>query len=136
MVTVYGPTNDGNGSLDYDGTFVISGGSLIAAGSAGMAQAPSDTSSQRSIAMTFTDTQAAGTQVDVKDSSGKTIATVTPAKEFRTVVISSADLTDGGTYTISSGGSDIVTFTISGSITTWVNESGITTANSGMGGRR
>ncbi|NGZ76436.1 carbohydrate-binding domain-containing protein [Saccharibacillus alkalitolerans] len=136
-VTVYGPTNDGNGSLDYDGTFVISGGTLLAAGSAGMAQAPSDTSSQLSVAMTFADTQAAGTQVDVKDAEGRTVATVAPSKEFRAVIVSSAELKDGGTYTVSAGGSDVVTFTISGSVTTWVNESGVTTGNTGgMGGGR
>ena len=41
-VLVNGPTNNGNGSLDYDETFDISGGTLVAAGSAGMAQMPSD----------------------------------------------------------------------------------------------
>ncbi len=46
-VLVNGPTNDGNGSLDYDGTFDISGGILVATGSSGMAQMPSDSSSQK-----------------------------------------------------------------------------------------
>ena len=42
-VIVNGPTNDGNGPLDYLGTFNISGGLLVAVGSSGMAQAPSAT---------------------------------------------------------------------------------------------
>ena len=42
-VIVNGPTNDGNGPLDYPGTFNISGGFLVAVGSSGMAQAPSAT---------------------------------------------------------------------------------------------
>jgi hypothetical protein len=41
LVVVNGPTEQMNGALDYDGTFNISGGTLIAVGSAGMAQAPS-----------------------------------------------------------------------------------------------
>ncbi len=37
LVIVHGPTEQMNGSLDYDGYFNISGGYLVAAGSAGMA---------------------------------------------------------------------------------------------------
>ena len=42
-VIANGPTNDGNGPLDYLGTFNISGGFLVAVGSSGMAQVPSAT---------------------------------------------------------------------------------------------
>ncbi|MBN2897944.1 MAG: carbohydrate-binding domain-containing protein, partial [Clostridia bacterium] len=45
LVTVSGPTSNGNGSLDYDQTFTLDGGILIAVGSLGMVQTPSDTSS-------------------------------------------------------------------------------------------
>ncbi|MDO7906286.1 carbohydrate-binding domain-containing protein [Paenibacillus sp. JX-17] len=155
---INGPTDDGNGPLDFDGDFNISGGTLVAAGSAGMAQAPSDTSGQRSIAMTFTAAQKAGTLIHVEDSEGNTIATFAPSKEFRSVVISSPVLKDGGTYTLYTGGSStgsesdgwyeggqytggtqVVQFQVEDSVTTWVNESGVTTANSGFGpggGRR
>lgn len=37
---VCGPTGNGNGALDYDGSCEITGGILVAAGSAGMAEAP------------------------------------------------------------------------------------------------
>lgn len=47
-VIVNGPTNDGNGLLDYLGAFNISGGYLVAVGSSGMAKAPSTTSTQYS----------------------------------------------------------------------------------------
>lgn len=46
VVIVNGPTENMNGALDYDGSFLISGGTLVAAGSAGMAQEPSVDSSQ------------------------------------------------------------------------------------------
>jgi len=43
---VHGPIYNMNGAVDYDGSFTISGGLLVAAGSAGMAQAPGGNSSQ------------------------------------------------------------------------------------------
>ena len=150
-VIVNGPTNGGNGSLDFDGSFELSGGTLIAAGSSGMTQAPSDTSSQHSINMTFSQTQQAGTIVHLEDSEGNTILTFAPSKNYQSVVISSPDLKDGGSYTLYSGGTSIgseadglytdgehtggtkvVSFEISGSVT-WLNESGVTTGNSNQG---
>ncbi|CAG7638964.1 carbohydrate-binding domain-containing protein [Paenibacillus allorhizosphaerae] len=157
-VIVNGPSGNGNGALDYDGTFEQSGGTLIAAGSSGMAQAPSDTSSQRAVHMTFPGTLQAGTLVTLKDGTSKTIATFAPAKTFSSIVISSPELKAGTEYTIStggkstgtatdgmyaggvtSGGTKIVTFTL-GDKVTYVNESGVTTANTfggpgGAGGR-
>lgn len=147
-VVVNGPTSNGNGSIDYDGTFEITGGFLVAAGSSGMAQAPSDSSTQYSIIMTYPQMQAAGTMVNLQDSSGKSIATFAPAKEYGSVVISSPELKKDGSYTLYSGGNStgtstdglyngenyeggtkVVSFTISNSVT-WLDESGVTTAKS------
>ena len=80
-VLVNGPTNDGNGSLDYDGTFDISGGILVAAGSSGMAQMPSDSSSQKILNLNLT-SQEANTVVNVKSSDGKNILTYAPLKNY------------------------------------------------------
>ena len=38
---VYGPTNNGNGALDYEGTCTVNAGDLLCIGSSGMAMAPS-----------------------------------------------------------------------------------------------
>ncbi|WP_440114427.1 carbohydrate-binding domain-containing protein [Paenibacillus sp. QZ-Y1] len=151
-VIVNGPTNDGNGPLDYDGTFEMSGGYLVAAGSSGMAQGTSDTSTQNTIVMTFPDTQKAGTLVHVQDGEGNNILTFAPAKDYQSVVISSPDLKKNGSYVIYSGGTStgkavdgiytdgtfsggtqVIAFQ-SNSNVTWVNESGVTTAASGRGG--
>lgn len=152
-VIVNGPTANGNGSLDYDGTFDMIGGFLIAAGSSGMAQAPSEQSTQYSIIMTYPNTQKAGTLVNVKDSKGNTVVTFAPSKQYQSVVISSPELKKGSEYTIYTGGTStgaltdglykngvytgenkLTTFTIANSIT-WLNESGVTTAkSSNMGG--
>lgn len=152
-VIVNGPTNSGNGSLDFDGSFEQSGGTLIAAGSSGMTQAPSDTSSQHSISMTFSQSQPAGTVVHLEDSEGNTIVTFAPSKDYQSVVISSPDLKNGGSYTLYSGGTStasnvnglymdgeytggtkVVTFEISSTVT-WLNESGVTTGNTTHQGR-
>jgi hypothetical protein len=133
-VVVSGPTSSGNGALDYDGEFVMSGGLLQSAGSSGMAQAPSDKSTQNSIAMTFPTVQKAGTVVSLKDSKGTVIATLEPKKDYQTVVISSSELKKDTEYTVYSGGTStgVVTFKAA-SVVTWVNESGVTTAG-GQGG--
>lgn len=130
-VFVDGPTNDGNGALDYDGEFTISGGTLVAAGSSGMAEATS-AGTQPSILMYFSSTQSAGTQITLKDSDGNTVACYTPSKTFASIAISSPDLKSGSSYTLYSGDTKIVTFTLSDT-TTYVNESGVTTKQS-MGG--
>jgi len=148
---VNGPTSSGNGSLDYDGTFEMTGGILVAAGSTGMVQAPSEDSSQYSIVMSFPQTQAAGTLVNLVDSTGNSIVTFAPSKEYQAVAISSPDLKEGS-YVLSSGGSStgseanglyadgiyeggtkVVEFDITKSVT-WLNELGVTTAVEGHGG--
>lgn len=56
-VVVNGPTDDGNGALDYDGTFTMDGGTFVASGSSGMAMSSSDGSSQAALSLYFTTTQ-------------------------------------------------------------------------------
>ncbi|RIX52792.1 carbohydrate-binding domain-containing protein [Paenibacillus nanensis] len=132
-VTVFGPTNAGNGTLDYDGTFNLSGGTLIASGSAGMAMAPSEDSAQATVAMSFSQTQTAGSPVTLKDADGTEILTVTPTKDYQIVLFSSPEVKSGSTYSVASGDTQIVQFETDGSVT-WVGESGVTEAPAGHGG--
>ena len=46
VVIVNGPTERMNGAIDYMNGFNVTGGLLVAAGSSGMAEAPSESSSQ------------------------------------------------------------------------------------------
>ncbi|NIK71320.1 carbohydrate-binding domain-containing protein [Paenibacillus sp. BK720] len=151
-VRVDGPTMSGNGALDYDGTFDMTGGTLVAAGSSGMVQAASDSSTQAGILMMFPQTEQAGTLVHLEDESGKAIMTYAPSKNYQAVYISTPDLAKDASYAIYSGGKStgtatnglynggeysggtkVVSFTAS-SLITWVNESGVTEAQSGFGG--
>ncbi len=104
-VIVNGPTNNGNGALDYDGYFNISGGLLVAAGSSGMAQAPGNTSTQNSLLMNFNSAQRAGSPVHIQSSDGKEILTFAPSKTYQSIVFSSPELVKGSAYNVYIGGS-------------------------------
>jgi spore coat protein CotH len=103
-VLVNGPTNSANGALDFS-SFNMKGGTIVAAGSSGMAQSLGTSSSQYSVAITYTSSQAAGTIVHIESESGDDILTFAPAKTYQSVVFSSPQLKKGGTYTVYSGGS-------------------------------
>lgn len=105
-VIVHGPTGDMNAAIDYDVSFNISGGFLVASGSAGMAQAPSPTSTQRSVKITYSSTKTAGTLVHIQTTSGGTdILTFAPSKSYRSVVFSAPTLLSGTSYDLYRGGS-------------------------------
>ncbi len=104
-ITVYGPTTEGNGALDVNGTFDVSGGTLVATGSAGMLVAPSSDSDQAWIAAALDTTAAAGTEVVVSDEDGTEVASYTPEKDYASIVLSSVDLEQGATYVVTVGGS-------------------------------
>lgn len=103
-VYVYGPTSNGNGSLDYENNAVITGGTVIMAGSSGMAMNFGSESTQGSI-LASTGNASAGTAVKLTDSSGNVIAEFTSTVSFQTVVISTPDITSDGTYTLTVGDS-------------------------------
>jgi hypothetical protein len=105
VVLISGPTENMNGALDYMGQFNISGGFLVAAGSAGMAQAPSGSSAQYSLLVNLNGTARAGTLVHIETSDGEPVLTFAPAKQYQSLVFSSSELEDGSTYDLYLGGS-------------------------------
>jgi hypothetical protein len=105
IVIVNGPTSNGNGPMDYLGTFDISGGYLVAVGSSGMAEVPSTTSTQYSAMYNFASPQAAGTMVHIETESGQDVLTFVPTKEYQSVLLSSPELENGSTYVVYFGGS-------------------------------
>jgi hypothetical protein len=105
VVLVNGPVENMNAALDYDGDFNISGGFFVAAGSAGMAMAPGQASSQNSILVNLDAALQAGTLFHIQNSAGQDILTFAPTKQYQSVVFSSPDLVQGTTYSIFTGGS-------------------------------
>lgn len=104
VMLINGPTDNRNGPLDYDDTFTLRGGFLVAVGSSGMAKAPSDTSTQFSVLYNFDAMQAPGTLLHIQSQRGQDILTYMPAKGYQSVAISSPALQNGETYLVYTGG--------------------------------
>ena len=102
-VYVSGPTNNGNGALDYGTGASVNGGTVIAVGASGMAENFGSSSTQGSILLNLSSTQAAGSTVTVTDENGKILASFTPGKSYQSVVISAEGMVQGGTYTVTAG---------------------------------
>jgi hypothetical protein len=110
-VLVNGPTNSGNGALDYMDSFNITGGLLVATGSSGMAEAPGTSSTQYSILVNFDSAQSAGTLVHIQTSAGDDVLTFSPTKQYQSIVLSSPELAEGASYEVYLGGSSTGTAT-------------------------
>lgn len=123
-VIIDGPEDSGNGAFDYDGTFNMSGGILIAAGSSGMLQTISTSSSQYCISTVTTSYQSGGTLFNISDSDGNSIVTYEPSKKYNSVVVCAPNIENGKTYTASVGGSS----------TGKANENGLYSGGSYSGG--
>ena len=101
-VYVSGPTRGGNGALDYGTEGVVTGGIVIAVGSADMAENFGPSSTQGSILISVGN-QAAGTPVSITDENGTVLAGYTPEKNCQSVVVSVPGLEVGKSYTVSAG---------------------------------
>lgn len=135
--TVYvdGPTNDGDGFLDYDKEFLISGGTFVAVGSGGMMQTTSENSEQPAMAVGMGQTVTAGTELTVQDSSGKEIISYAPSKDYAAAVISSPDLKLNETYDIYIDGTKSSSIELT-SVSTTDGSVRIDGQPGGMGGNR
>lgn len=149
-VIVFGPEDNNNAALDYDTTFEMNGGILIATGSSGMAQATSQSSTQAAIMVNLT-TQSANTIFSIRDEQDQLIIGVAPTKAYSNLVIScpafqegqSISLTTGGNGSVNdkgyieseiSGGTLLDTLTIDGILTTYGNAM-MNPGGQGMGGQ-
>lgn len=84
--------------VDYDWVYEMTEGVLVAAGSSGIAQAPSAQSTRNSIGMFFSKAQAAGTPITLKDSQENVVVTIAPKRQVQSVVISAPALKKDATY--------------------------------------
>ena len=121
---VSGPTNRGNGALDYAGEATISGGIFVAAGASSMAENFGDSSTQGAMLVTVS-SGTAGSTISLCDSSGSQLISWQADKEYNSVVISCPGITEGETYTL----------TTDGSTTQITMSSLIYNSGGGMGGR-
>ena len=98
---VCGPSQGDTATLDYDVSGVITGGTFIGTGGAGMAQTFS--SSTQGVVAIRASNQTADSEVSLKDKNGDAILSCTPKLPFAVVILSSPDIVSGETYTISVG---------------------------------
>ncbi len=105
---VFGSTDGGNGSLDFDGTGTLTGGTVLAVGNSGMAQNFSS-----GLTLVYSNVSVSkGTSIVIKNSSGSTVYSSTGVKSANHIIFASASLSSSDTYTLYLGG------TASGSATT------------------
>ena len=128
-VTVYGPTNDGNGSLDYGTDAAVTGGSLIALGSSGMAV--NFRSATQGAILLNVGSQSAGTTVTLTDADGNVLLSCTAEKAFAAVNLTCPELAQGGTYTVTAGA-----FSQTLTLDSLITGSGGPGGPGGFGGRR
>ncbi len=142
-VIVYGPTDSGNGTIDYDGVFVITGGMLIGTGSADMAQNVSAGTTQNTVLITLSTPAVSNTVFSVQDAEGNEVATVAPPKQYQTILLSTPGLQSDKSYTVYTGGSSTAPsldgvyegglYTGGSSAATFIQSSIVTTAGKGFG---
>lgn len=102
-VYVLGPSDNGNGAMDYGICAAITGGGIVAVGGSGMAQGFGDESTQCSALVNFDEWIDAGETITLTDSDGKEVLSYKADKKFNSVVISTSDMKQGDNYTLTVG---------------------------------
>lgn len=98
---VEGPTNGDTSVLDYNTTATVKAGTFIGTGGAGMAE--SFSSADQGLIAVSVGNQSAGSTVTLKDEAGNVIAETTPELDYAVVYISTEDMAQGSTYTLTAG---------------------------------
>lgn len=134
-IKVDGPTNSGNGALDYDREFVVSNATLIACGSMGMTQSISNNSNTYCLNITFRQTQSADAEIKIVDADGNAILTYAPSKQYQSAVIASPLLCEGKEYTIYVDDTEIDKVTIESIVTNVGSMGGMNNMMNNGGGK-
>ena len=98
---VEGPTNGDTSVLDYNSEATVKAGTFIGTGGAGMAE--SFSSADQGLIAVSVGNQSAGSTVTLKDEAGNVIAETTPELDYAVVYISTEDMAQGSTYTLTAG---------------------------------
>ena len=136
---VYGPTNNGNAALDYEGSCTVNSGDLLCIGTSGMAMAPSSGTyvmfgsggmggqmggqprnmggqmgqpgqmGQQTQTSQGSVSISAGSTITIKDASGNTLIETTSPKAANNVMFASDSLAGGSSYTLYVNGTQAAT---------------------------
>lgn len=104
-IYIDGPSDNGNSVIDYGdrSSAYVNGGTLVAIGSSGMAEVMSDSSKQKVLMVKLGEQMEAGNVV-LTDSEGNVIVSYTALKTYDCVIISTAEVESGATYTLATSG--------------------------------
>ena len=104
-IYIDGPSDNGNSAIDYGdrSSAYVNGGTLVAIGSSGMAEGMSDSSKQKVLMVKLGEKMEAG-DVVLTDSEGNVIVSYTALKSYDCVIISTAEVESGATYTLTTSG--------------------------------
>lgn len=97
VLKIFGPTDSANGAIDYEKSYALSGGVLIALGSQGMAQAPSALSQP---CLSVKSSVNAGSTLEVRNEAGASILSVTTLKNCQSLIFSCEEIVSGESYNI------------------------------------
>lgn len=104
-IYIDGPSDNGNSAIDYGdrSSAYVNGGTLVAIGSSGMAEGMSDSSKQEVLMVKLGEQMEAG-DVELTDNEGNVIVSYTALKSYDCVIISTAEVESGATYTLTTSG--------------------------------
>lgn len=104
-IYIDGPSDNGNSAIDYGdrSSAYVNGGMLVAIGGSGMAEGMSDSSKQEVLMVKLGEQMKAG-DVVLTDSEGNVIVSYTALKSYDCVIISTAEVESGATYTLTTSG--------------------------------
>ena len=104
-IYIDGPSDNGNSAIDYGdrSSAYVNGGTLVAIGSSGMAEGMSDSSKQKVLMVKLGEQMEDG-DVVLTDSEGNVIVSYTALKSYDCVIISTAEVESGATYTLTTSG--------------------------------
>ncbi len=141
---VFGPTNGGDSSLDFDQSFTLSGGNLFAFSQQGMIEVPS--SSGVNIANINLGSYSEGQVVTIASDTYEFSAILPKGYSSMNVIVAGSMLTTGSTYSVYTGGSSSASYLnnvhvgetslVDGtSVTSFTVSSGVNNVGSSTGGQ-
>lgn len=105
-IVAHGPQSSPQVGMDVNGVCRVDGGFLVVSGTnSNMTEAPSATSTQRSVLLRTSTSINAGTLFHLEDASGNSLLTFAPLRRYYSIIFSSSALTAGTQYKVYTGGS-------------------------------
>lgn len=104
-IIIHGPARAPEVPIDYNGTFKIEKGFLIASGLDGrMTQTPSTSSSVNSVKIAFRSAKSANSLVTILDENDQFITAFKPSRSYTALILTSDKLIAGKTYKVLTSG--------------------------------